>query len=175
MRGLAGGREALLSKRRKWEPLHTSDTICSKTQIRNLKYIFNWVFQFYTMWSVSEVGKELSMKQLSLKSPCVWDLVWPSNRCFIPNLSLPLKVRKIGYHFVKLGISSKICRILFWLRLDFEGRIGAGIANRKLQLKLPWGQIYMRNLVWFPVFFPLCTFFILASHFVLNFSETGAE
>ncbi len=46
--------------------------------------------------------------KLSIKSPCLWALVWPCNPYFIPNLSVAIiKGRKNVYHLMKLGISSQ--------------------------------------------------------------------
>jgi hypothetical protein len=69
-----------------------------------------FLFYFKTFHELEELAINLSKfegrkLELFTMSPCLWDLFWPSNPCFIPHLSLAISydnwvpVHETGYQF----------------------------------------------------------------------------
>jgi hypothetical protein len=102
--------------------------------------------------------------KLYTKSLCLWAIVWPSNPHFIPNLSVPLIERngvphenEIRYELRRFAGESYSGKAFDWMKcMSINER--ADNANPKLGVKLLWGPVWVRKLIWSPIFL-LCTVF----------------
>jgi hypothetical protein len=75
--------------------------------------------------------------ELWSKLTCLWTLVSLFNPCFIPNLSVAIKVSEIEYYLMKLGISSQDLQYLIQTKTRFDEQYEpTGKANPKLGMKL---------------------------------------
>lgn len=122
-------------------------------------------------------SKKYCLIELSLKSPCLWALVWPLKSLFHPQFECSHKVNVVWYNLLKLSISSQGLQDFMLTRFEWMKNMNnnesVSKANPQLGVKLLCKSNWCKKTSLVFYFFPSCTIFILIFYFVSYLGKNG--
>jgi len=121
-------------------------------------------------------GKRYCLMDLSLKSPCLWALVWPLKSLFHPQFECSHKVSEVWYNLLKLSTSLPGLQDFMLTRFEsmksMNNNESVSKPNPQLGVKLLCKSNWCKktSLVFF---FPSCTIFIFIFYFLSSLGKNG--